>query len=184
MEETKIKVKVSGTRPLLQNNFFENDNGGGAAKKGQVYDDQIEAEKRLIKNKQGLICQPSTHFEASMVKSATDFKFSGKKTYKELFKAGIFVDPLLIPHDSQEWVIDRQLVVINRARIMRARPRFEEWSMSFEISIRDDRIQPLIVKQILENAGKYYGVGDYRPRFGLFVVDEFQVIEQDQELAA
>jgi hypothetical protein len=43
------------------------------------------------------------------------------------------------------------------------------------ILVNDDRIQPLVVKQILENAGKYHGIGDYRPRFGLFAVNVFEI---------
>ncbi|KPA15232.1 hypothetical protein MHK_004565 [Candidatus Magnetomorum sp. HK-1] len=111
-----------------------------------------------------------------MIKSATEFKFSGRKTYKELFKAGVYVDPLYIPHKIQTFEIDKQPVVINKARIMRCRPRFDDWELEFKIQIRDDRIEGLIVKEVLENAGKYHGIGDYRPRYGLFEVTKFNIL--------
>ena len=173
MDEIIIDVSVKGQRPLLQNAFLEESN---VSKKGHVYVDEEEANKRLIKDKDGIICQPGIHFEASMIKSATEFKFSGRKTYKDLFKAGVFVDPLYIPHRIQTFEIDKQPVVINKARIMRCRPRFDDWELEFKIQIRDDRIEGLIVKEVLENAGKYHGIGDYRPRYGLFEVTKFNIL--------
>lgn len=173
-QEQKIRVRVKGIRPLLQNAFSEDD---GSSKKGKIYRDMDEANKRLILNEDGIVCQPSIHFEASLVKSATDFKFSGKKSYKEAFRAGVFVEPILIPHINQQWVVDRQTVVVQKARIMRCRPRFDDWELEFTIRIADDRIQPLVLEDILRNSGKYIGVGDYRPRFGLFDVSEFEILE-------
>ena len=82
MEVTKIKVSIEGTRPILQNEISEEEEG--VQRKGKAYDDQEEAEKRLIKDSDGTICQKAIHLESSMIKAATDFKFQGKKTYKEL----------------------------------------------------------------------------------------------------
>jgi hypothetical protein len=31
------------------------------------------------------------------------------------------------------------------------------------------------LKRILEDAGKYYGLGDFRPEFGTFRVEEFKL---------
>jgi hypothetical protein len=170
-----IAVSVKGTRPLLQNAFSTNQSTSTPAKKGQIYDDQVETDNRLIKNENGEICQPALHFEASMIRSATEFKFKGRKTYKELFKAGVFVEPLLIPHKKPTYAIDKQRVVISRAAILRCRPRFDDWELDFHVAIHDDRIEPLVVKEILENAGKYHGIGDYRPRYGLYEVTSFEV---------
>lgn len=168
----RIKVAVKGTRPLLQNQFRVATEG--PPKKGQVYDDEMEVKQRLIIDDKGKICQPALHFEAAMIKSAAEFKFQGRKTFKDLFKAAVFIEPMLIPHKLTRYVIDRQAVVIAKARIIRCRPRFDKWELYFTILVNDDRIQPLVVKQILENAGKYHGIGDYRPRFGLFTVSVFQ----------
>jgi len=174
MKEVKISVTVKGVRPLLQNKFQE-DESGLPSKKVKKYDDKEEAEKRLIKNSKHVICQPASHFEASMVKSAAEFKLAGRKTYKDLFKAAVFVEPILIPHKYQRYKIDKRAVVVSRSRILRCRPRFDKWQVSFKVIVRDDRVQPLIVKEVLENAGRYYGVGDFRPRFGLFKITIFNL---------
>lgn len=177
MNTTKISVSVQGIRPLLQNDSFEADAAEGVKKKGQVYDPQVEADKRLITNKEGVLCQKASHFEGAMVKSAVDFKFKGHKTFKDIVKAGVIVDPILIPHNNADWEIDKQSVKIGQARVMRSRPRFDEWDLDFKIMITDDRLEPMVLKEILEGAGYYVGVGDYRPKFGLFEVTKFDVIE-------
>ena len=179
MEEfIKIAVSVSGTRPLLQNPFLGlEESDDKVVKKGIVYNDEDECQKRLIKDVEGNLCQPARHFEASMVKSATEFKFKGHKTYKDLFKAGVFVDPLLIPHKNDKWVIDKCAVKIGQARVPRCRPRLDKWSLDFQIEVRDDRIEPLVVEQVLVNSGKYHGIGDDRPRHGLFKVDKFEIVK-------
>lgn len=176
MSETRITCHIRGTRPLLMN-AFNSDSDEGASKKGRIYDDLEEAQKRLYLDSTGQVCQPAIHLEACMTKSATDFKFTGRKTYKDVIKSGVFVNPLMIPHKKADWAVDRQNAVVNRARIVRCRPRLDDWELEFVIILRDDRVQHLVVKQIIEDAGKYVGIGDYRPRYGLFEVLKFEAQE-------
>jgi len=168
-----VDVHVKGIRPLLQNHGQEEENG--AAKKGAVYDDVEETEKRLIKDDKGSICQLATHFEGCLIKSGTEFKFKGQKTYKDIIKAGVLVDPYYIPHLIPEYRIHKAFVRIGKSRIMRCRPEFPEWELQFNVEVTDDRLQAPVLKQIFENAGAYYGVGDWRPRFGLFDVIGWEV---------
>jgi hypothetical protein len=177
MDEIRISCRIKGSRPLLMN-AFTGSGDDGPAKKGRIYNDEDEARKRLYLDPEGRVCQPATHLEASMVKSAGDFKFVGRKTYRDIFKSGIFVEPDLIPHVKAGWSIDKQSVVVQKARILRCRPRFDDWEPLFRVIVRDDQVEPLIVKDILENAGKYVGIGDYRPRFGLFTVESFEAPER------
>ena len=178
MDEIRIDVHVRGIRPLLQNKFSEESENNLPSKKGKKYDDKVEAEKRLEKNEDQVICQPASHFEASMIKSAAEFKFQGNKTYKSLFIAGVFVSPNMIPHKNKKYKIDKRAVTVNRSKIWRCRPRFEKWELSFQLVILDDRIQVPIAEEILKNAGKFHGIGDYRPRFGLFEVVKFDVFKK------
>ena len=110
-----------------------------------------------------------------MVSSGAEFNFKGHKTYKTILQAGIYINPDLIPLSNQEWEIDSRRVKIQRASIMRSRPIFREWSLDFDIVITSpELIQPAILKEILENAGKVKGIGDYRPKYGLFEVTKFE----------
>lgn len=67
--------------------------------------------------------------------------------------------------------------MVQRARIVRARPRFDDWELSFQIINTDERIRKETLKQILSDAGRYFGIGDYHPRFGRFEVIKFEQIK-------
>lgn len=68
---------------------------------------------------------------------------------------------------------------VKRAKIgmtkhVRVRPRFAEWKASGTICVIDDQITQTVLEQILQYAGTYKGIGDWRPggktpgRFGMF----------------
>lgn len=163
---------------MLQNKYVSGKDGK-SGKKQVVYDPREEAEKKLILDADGDLAQPGSHFEGSMIRAAVNYKMKGKKTYKDAFKAGIVVEPLLVKHKITTWEIDERTAVIQRNRIMRWRPKLPEWELDFTIVIRDENIEPLTLLAILQEAGLYHGVGDYRPKFGLFDVTKFVVDGKD-----
>ena len=172
----KIKVKVKGVSDLLMNKFgVEEKTSSSRAKK--VYVPKEEAEKKAYRDKDGKLFLPSSHFKASMIKSATDYKMQGKKSYKEYVKAGIFITPNEIVLDQQKYEIFACPVVIQRARVMSWRPQFKEWSCEFILELADDMLNSDVIKEILESAGKYKAVGDFRPEHGRFEVTEFKTIK-------
>ena len=120
---------------------------------------------------------PSTHFKAAMVKAATDFKMTGRKSYKEYIKAGLFIDETEIILDQQEYEIFECPVVIQRARVMSWRPMFKEWSCEFTVELADEMLNVTDVKEILEAAGRFKGVGDFRPEHGRFEVTQFKKLK-------
>lgn len=158
------------------NRFVSEENTTKRGKK--VYKPEEEAEKKAYKTKDGKLYLPNKHFKASMVKAGTDFKMVGKKTYKEYIKSGVFIYPEEIELDQQEYEIHEEPVVIQRNRVMSWRPKLKEWSCEFEIEITDEMINQQILKEILESAGRFKGVGDYRPEYGRFKVEKYNVITQ------
>jgi hypothetical protein len=46
--------------------------------------------------------------------------------------------------------------------------------LRFTINILEEQLPVEAVRKILEYAGRYVGIGDFRPRFGRFEVIEFQ----------
>lgn len=180
----KINVEITGVAPLLQHRFATEEHGQNTSKsKKKVYDPKIEAERCLYKNTKGEIYQPAEHIFQSMVKAAVDFKFEKKRTYKDVITSGILVEPDEIPliYDSS-YEIDARGVVIQRSRIVRWRPRFNNWKLNFTINILDDEnISVPVLKEILEKAGATKGIGDYRPRFGRFMVTQYKEIEVNMD---
>ena len=172
----KVNVKVQGVAPLLMNKFVVAEKTASSRAK-KVYVPEEEAEKKTYRTEEEKLFLPSTHFKAAMIKAGTDFKMSGKKTYKEYIKAGIFIEPEEIVLDQQEYEIHAEPVVIARARVMSWRPKFKEWSCEFVIEIADEMLNADTIKEILIAAGKYKGVGDHRPEYGRFEVIEFETIK-------
>lgn len=178
MAQKVVDVTIRGIASLLQHRFPDDakpDNGEAVRVGGKRdYSDQVE--KALYRNPDGSIYQPASHIEGAMVKAATKFQIGGrgKKTYKDLFKSGIVVGPEAIPLKFETQTVDRRSVIINRGRIMRERPKFDTWELNFEITIMDDQLPVKVVNQVLVEAGQYQGIGDYRPKFGRFMVTKFE----------
>jgi hypothetical protein len=59
--------------------------------------------------------------------------------------------------------------------VVRARPRFERWSAHLEVIYDPELIEPDLIVQVMADAGRRIGVGDYRPEksgwFGRFTVE-------------
>jgi len=110
---------------------------------------------------------------SAMRKAATQLKKAGagKKTLKDFVFSGLRVEPEMIELPDQNYEVDIRPVVIMRSRIMRARPLFKTWELSFKIEIVDEQTWDAgMVRQVLEEAGKYQGLLDFRPLFGTFEV--------------
>lgn len=175
----KIEVAVKGSAPLLMNKFTDSSSAPGTSARGKkVYVPEEEAERKAYRNEEGKLILPATHFKASMVKAGTDIKQAGRKTYKDFVKSGLFIVDNEIVLDQQEYVVHEEPVVIQRARVMSWRPKFKEWSCKFVIDVIDeDFLGFQAVKQILESAGKYKGVGDHRPEYGRFEIVSFEKVD-------
>ena len=134
-----------------------------------------EAETALYKNPDGSIYFPSTWIEGTLKKASTNFKIPGrgKKTYKDLMLSSVIIDPENIPLISKGYEVDARVVKVGQSRIIRYRPIFKKWEAIFTINVLDDQIDHSALKEILEYAGKYVGIGDYRPKFGRFEISAF-----------
>lgn len=175
----EVQVKIESISPLLMNRFSE-ETAEEVVKRVTGRPVQPEIALSLYVLPDGTIYQPAAHIEASFIKAAANFKITGKakKTYKELAKSSIFVEPDAIAHDIQEYAIDKRPVVnpTTRGRVMRSRPILNNWSLRFTIKVLDDQFPREVVKSILDYAGRAVGIGDYRPRFGRFMVTEWRVV--------
>lgn len=177
IKNEKISVKVTGVAPLLINKYVIKQAG---ERKKSTQDFLEVAEEKAYRNKDNRLYIPTTNFKAAMIKAATDFKISGKKSYKDYVKAGIFFDSEEAQLTPNEYTIDRRPVVIQNAMIIGTRPRWEKWSAEFIMNVVDDMLDKNSLKLILEAAGKYKGVGSYRPEYGRFIIENFEVIEKEE----
>ena len=178
----EIQVSVQGITPLLQHRFAEVGADEPSKKRTGAPDWKGEVEVSLYKDKDGKIYQPSEHFEKALKNSAKSFKIAGKRgaTYTRLIGSSVEILPYELIHKIQHYVIDSRAVVIQKARVIRYRPRLDEWELDFTLRILDAQLPISVIKEILDYAGLYVGIGDYRPqlggKFGKFMVIRFEEI--------
>ena len=171
MFSEKYHVIIEGVAPLLHNRFTNE-------AKFVRHDPEEESKAALYTDDDGNPVHPANHIETAMIRQATNYRVpgKGKKTYKDFFKSGIMVEPLQIPLNGAKWVVDMTPVVVNRARIMRARPRFDKWTLEFFITNNMEMIREENIKDILSDAGQFSGIGDDHPRHGRFIIKTFEKV--------
>ncbi len=78
-------------------------------------------------------------------------QYKGPRTHDELWAAGFK---------------DERTVVVGQARVMRCRPKFETWSLSFEMLFDPEVIQREQLMTAAEVAGRLVGLCEMRPELG------------------
>jgi hypothetical protein len=182
METKEVKVCVEGISPLIMNRFNPLDissdpkKRAGAVKKGDINNKlYIFDDKYYI---------PAVYFRNTLINSAKQFKIQGKgkSTYSKLIGSVVDVNPemILLSHQDFEEFSIAAVNPMTKGRIMVTRPRFNLWGCEFVIRINDDGVPVHVINEILSYAGRYVGVGDWRPEkkgmFGKFIVTSFKEV--------
>lgn len=87
-------------------------------------------------------------------------------------------------HPLEDFEVDSRAVVIpsTKGRIMRHRPRCDEWVARFHLVINEDVLGVDTIRQFLDEGGQRIGIGDFRPEkggpFGVFQVNLWEELEQ------
>ena len=178
-----IQVTIKGIQPGLLMHRFPMDGADESSKQTTGKPDYSkEAEISLYKDESGVIYQPASHIEGALKEASKTLKIPGKRgaSYAKLVGSCVSVYPDAIPHIETKYEIDARPVVIQKARVIRYRPLFKDWELSFIIEIADDQLPTDVVKRALDHAGLYVGIGDFRPgkggKFGKFMVTEFKEV--------
>lgn len=195
----EVKVRIVGTAPILQHKFGAvalDSLMQGQKKKTGSTDYSKEWLETAYFSAEGFVFQPATHIEGSMVKAASSFTISGKgkKTWKDAVRGYVYVSPdevpllwrgecIPVPDDSllleptEALSVSVMRVTVNRAAVARSRLQVAAgWELAFQISVTDDQVRPDVLENILVEAGRAIGIGDFRPRYGRFHLQEFTVI--------
>ena len=177
----KIDVSIKGVAPLLQHKMSIEIEAQLASKTkksvGQSKGDNPEDFLYKVGDK---ICQPAEHILQAIIKRLSGYKIQGKgkKTYLEMGKGSLNIIPDMIPHKIQKWEPDSRTVVIKatKGRVVRIRPKLNDWELDFTIELINEDLPIEVIKSALDDAGREGGLGDYRPRFGRFIVTSFQEV--------
>ena len=143
-----------------QNSLWLDESGAPAIPEGAVRSCIEQSARKLRQGSQvreGLIVT-ETHFAYDMQRYGC--------TVGELGKSAAFTVP----------------VVVQRARILRTRAKFDEWSCAFVVDCDDELVDGRQLRTWVEIAGQRIGLGDWRPQrsghYGRFEVAEFEEMEE------
>jgi len=117
---------------------------------------------------------PAENVEATLRNGAKSIK---KGSAVQKF---VSVEPLYIPMHYGENLTKEQLkadlkyrdvrvMKVNNSAVLRTRPRFDTWSITFILNFEEKQIDVETIQQAMDFAGKYVGLCDSRPKYGQFV---------------
>jgi len=183
-KDYKVKIKILPPG-LMHNRLDPEDFMQKKRRTKKAFYPEQEAEKRLYKDPDGRPYQPADHIEAAMAKAAVNWPYKGKKSFKDIVKGYVQVLPEKIPI-NRDWKVDVRIAKPpGQGRIPVARPVFEDVELEFTIRVWDPTlIDGETLEGILRDAGKLYGIGTFRPKFGRFVVTEFKEIKKERKLSS
>lgn len=179
-----LKYKLTSSAPLIAHNGQTADPlnrwskaikaiSGKRKKTDADYEElaRIEFLAGLYMNTEGPII-PNTIIDALTVRAAM------KQKEGPVAKSGVFcLDHARLDYDGPRtadtlWADERFRfacsVRVGQARVMRMRPRFDEWSATIALNIEDTLVNPAQVDKWMEIAGTQVGIGDWRPQYGRF----------------
>jgi hypothetical protein len=179
------KVEIEGTGLYLVNRFLNPGKiGGPTGGKKSVAQEIKEAPQKCHYNEKGIIACPALSLKSSLVGAAglSSLKY-GKKSIVPFMRAWLFIEPDMIPFEPNRKVPDfiDSRIATNRnmgkgTAVLVHRPGLNEgWILHFNIRVMDDRLPQEHVLTALKEAGTMTGIGSYRPEFGRFKVNSFEI---------
>lgn len=192
-----IDIKIVGTSPLL----MSCDKLADPLSKEKIAHNQLTNNKKKTEEdhvaiaksawrsalywdeKDGLF-MPTINVRAALVSGAKMLKLGQdiKRGTAFLDEKAVFEYDKKLKTKDQLWdngYIDRRSVVIARQRVMAYRPKFTVWSVTCQLTFDENILDPVDIQQSLDNAGRYCGIGGFRPEkggaFGRFEIACFDV---------
>lgn len=129
--------------------------------------------------KDGKPCIPGEVVEGTLVSAA-----KRSKTGKQAQAGLICPDAALLEFDGNRAIEDLwqdedyRLTVgckVGQARIMRTRPKFNQWAATITVQYDDSLLNERQVVDFFTLAGQNIGMCDWRPKFGRFEVEQVKV---------
>jgi hypothetical protein len=188
-----IKVKWSGIRPLVMHNGLMADptnplvrrikeitSKGSKKMTDSDYEerDRLEWEAGLYWDSEDGLIMPSDNIERCVQLGAQKSRI-GKDVQAAVFCANTHV-PIVYdgPKDKDKLYDDprfslRKGVAVQKSRIIRIRPMIPTgWTMTFDLEFDEGIVNPKNLIKAMTDAGSLVGLGDWRPKFGRFLVEE------------
>ena len=176
-----VTVKVAGVADILFHRWnCEAVEAKASAAKGSKAKKSDDIESYVYRNDAGELCVPGEYLRQSIIAAA---KFrqdprSPRKSAMDLFKAAVVSLTPLASLGTDKWDYeDKRRVLVQRNGINRTRPAMKAgWSVEFDLMVNlPEYVPPQDLNEVIANAGRLIGMGDFRPTFGRFQVTGFEL---------
>lgn len=186
-----IQVEIRGTSPLLIHRFGEEAEQAKPTRRIEVKprDPRTEAEKVAYIADDGSYYFNAFAIPAAMGSAGSTHKATGsRRTLRFVVPSAVrmVADTITILEGempARNFEVDARPVTIpaTKGRVMRYRPRWNQWGAAFELMLDDNLLSEEMAHQLLAEAGTSIGIGDFRPEkrgpFGTFRVTRFDSTE-------
>jgi hypothetical protein len=176
-----VSFTIKGTSALLFHRWsVESIAEKAAAAKGSAAKRTDDVESYVWRTETGEIALPGEYVRQAVIGAA---KFrqdprSPRKSAMDLYKAAVVSLTELASLGAKDWdYLDQRRVMVQRSGVTRMRPAFlAGWSASFEFQVLlPEYVSERELLDVLVNAGRLLGVGDFRPTYGRFAITSFEL---------
>ena len=177
MPNQKVTVSIKGISPLLMHAYplFEISN---IEKKTP----EDQAEYAAYRNKDtNTLYVPAAAMQRAAISGASFSKGKRGASLQKVVAACLKISPEQIDLGVEKYSIDMRSVVIKstKGRIIRYRPRLDDWQCSFELEWDTELLKESEIKKVLDDTGSRIGILDFRPEckgpFGRFIVTKWEM---------
>lgn len=186
-----IHVEIRGISPLLQQRFGEDAEQADSKPTRTAFSNygtpREQAEKACYRDVANGCYFPGQAIARLLREAGGGHKQRGtRKSVKYIVPAAVIVpaDTISILDEkgklAKDYEVDSRPVTIpsTRGRVMRHRPRWDQWRAKFDLEVDDEVLPVDMIHQLLEEGGRRIGIGDYRPErggpFGRFEVTRWE----------
>lgn len=177
-----VRATLIGVSDLLFHRWnVEGVDAKAKAAKGSKAKKTDEIETYVYRNDVGELAVPGEYVRQAIIHAA---KFrqdprSPRKSAMDLYKAGVLSLTQLASLGAKAWDYeDRRRVMVQRNGITRTRPAMKAgWQIDVDLMVNlPEYIPPDALQDVLVNAGRLIGIGDFRPTYGRFQVKSFDAL--------
>lgn len=182
----EVRVVIEGTATLLYHAYNNEAVAEKArAAKGSAAKKTDNVESYVHRTEDGKIGIPGMAFTAAIANAGRSHQDprSPRKSMRDLLTASVLplqeVFPLL-PETATWDYEDARRVVVQRAAVTRVRPAMKAgWRCALNLQVSSkEYVPPALLNKLINQAGRFVGLLDFRPTFGRFQIVHFEVVQE------
>ena len=187
----EVKITIKGTEPLIMHSSYglnprtelAQEKAAITVKKGSNRTDADDARLAIVEcllsfwlDDAGEITIPPEAFRSCLETAARKLKQGGDvREGLMVFRSAFKYDRGKLGNTPEEVANKAQFVttaVVQRSRVLRVRPKFDDWSVTFSVEYDEELVDRSKLERWIDIGGRRIGLGDWRPeksgRYGRF----------------